>query len=205
MSITPGITIPNPHARRWMMFVDGENLTIEGKKFCQRNDIPLNEGKHYREDVFLWFPNVPATRSTLVSDGHLKVEAHAIRSHYYTSVQGDGEIVGDVKRSLRELGFDPNVFKKPKNSKSKGVDLSIARDMLAHAFRGNYDVAVLIAGDSDYVPLIEEVKRLGKVVYGCFLDQCGINEEMKLSFDKFFPIDDRLRRTWTGHKSCDTR
>ena len=32
-------------------------------------------------------------------------------------------------------------------------------------FEDHYDVAVLIAGDGDYVPLVEEVKSLGKVVY----------------------------------------
>jgi uncharacterized LabA/DUF88 family protein len=64
-----------------------------------------------------------------------------------------------------------NVFKKDKQGrKTKGVDITLTRDMLSHAFRGNYDVARLIAGDGDYLPLIEEVKRLGKRVQVCFFD-----------------------------------
>jgi len=47
--------------------------------------------------------------------------------------------------------------------------------MLSHAFLNNYDVATLIAGDADYVPLVEEVKRLGKVVYVLFFVSNGLS------------------------------
>ena len=67
----------------------------------------------------------------------------------------------------------------------------------------NYDAAVLIAGDSDYVPLVEEVKRRGKVVYvGFFVGpKSGLSEELKLSSDGFFTTDvllDQVRTVETG-------
>jgi len=40
--------------------------------------------------------------------------------------------------------------------------------MLSNAIDNNYEVAVLVAGDADYVPLVEEVKRRGKMVILCF-------------------------------------
>jgi uncharacterized LabA/DUF88 family protein len=49
---------------------------------------------------------------------------------------------------------------------------------------GNYERAVLIAGDGDYVPLIEEVKRLGKRVFVRFIG-AYTNPELKLSADDF--------------------
>ena len=39
-------------------------------------------------------------------------------------------------------------------------------------------VAVLVAGDGDYVPLITEVKRLGKVVYVVFFNDYGLSTEL---------------------------
>ena len=41
-------------------------------------------------------------------------------------------------------------------AKAKGVDIALTTDMLSNAFLGNYDVAVLVAGDGDYVPLVEQ-------------------------------------------------
>jgi len=41
----------------------------------------------------------------------------------------------------------------------------IAVDMLSQAYNNAYDVALLLTGDSDFVPAIEKVKALGKIVY----------------------------------------
>ena len=63
----------------------------------------------------------------------------------------------------------------------KGVDISLAKDLLSHAFLDNYDYAILYSGDGDYVPLVEEVKRIGKNVMVCFFDTDCLNKELKLS------------------------
>jgi len=44
------------------------------------------------------------------------------------------------------------------------VDTLIAVDMLVGAFTGLFEVAVLIAGDSDFVPVVQEVRRRGVMV-----------------------------------------
>jgi uncharacterized LabA/DUF88 family protein len=62
--------------------------------------------------------------------------------------------------------------------KAKGMDIALAKDFLSHAFLDNYDVAVLVAGDGDDVPLITEVKRLGKVVYVVFFNDYGLSTEL---------------------------
>lgn len=46
----------------------------------------------------------------------------------------------------------------------KGVDVKIAVDMLTLAFRGIYDVAILVSGDGDYASVVEAVQDLGKHV-----------------------------------------
>lgn len=123
----------------------------------------------------------------------------ATRAYYYTSAVGDGDKITFVRRQLRALGFDPQVFKKPTGSaKSKGVDITLTKDMLAHAFQDHYDIAMLIAGDGDYVPLIEEVKRHGKNVYVCFFAEPGLGlaEEVRLVADRFFDFTNVFLETW---------
>jgi uncharacterized LabA/DUF88 family protein len=74
-----------------------------------------------------------------------------------------------VKKQIRQIGFHPEVFKKKHGVKSKSVDITLSKDLLVHAFYNNYDVAVLIAGDGDYVPLVQEVKDWAKLFTLSFL------------------------------------
>jgi len=43
----------------------------------------------------------------------------------------------------------------------KGVDVKIATDLVAWAYQGWYDTAIVVSGDSDLVPAAQEVRRLG--------------------------------------------
>jgi uncharacterized LabA/DUF88 family protein len=69
-------------------------------------------------------------------------------------------------------------------------EIALTTDMLSHGYRNNYDVAVLFDGDGDYVPLVEEVKRLGKVVYIMFFQGSGVNNELRLASDTFLYTDE---------------
>jgi uncharacterized LabA/DUF88 family protein len=160
----------DPHLRRWMLFVDGENLTLRAQKLASDKGVSLQEGADYRKNTFVWMPGVkPTVAITNTHDSPIKVQDHAVRAYYYTSLTGDEPQVLSVRQALRSLGFHPEVFKKVRaQEKAKGVDIALTKDFLSHAFLNNYDVAVLVAGDGDYVPLITEVKRLGKIVYVAF-------------------------------------
>jgi uncharacterized LabA/DUF88 family protein len=64
------------------------------------------------------------------------------------------------------LGIEaPRVFQKRKGERRKRVDVSLATDMLLHASRKHYDVAVLVTGDQDFVPLVEAVQGEGAIVW----------------------------------------
>jgi len=163
---------------RWMLFVDGENVTIQAQKIAKGKGIDLEQGDHYEKDCFIW--PVGMFHPQIV--GFLNMPK---RSYYYTSVVGDDEKSLDIKERLWKIGFDPQVFKKEKKRPAKAVDITLAKDVLCHAFRDNYDVAVLVAGDSDYLPLIEEVKRLGKLVLLAFHSDTTIYPELIIAADFF--------------------
>lgn len=179
-----------------MCFIDGENLTIRSQAFAEKSGMKLEEGIFYKRDVFLWFP------STQPLDVILHKRSYGsywkpLRTYYYTSAVGSLEKIHSIKESLWELGFHPEVFKKKnKHDKAKGVDIALAKDFLGNAFRNNYDVAFLFAGDGDYLPLVEEVKRLGKIVCVLFFESEGLNPTLKLAADYFLPIDEVFCDSW---------
>lgn len=123
------------------------------------------------------------------------VSPHAVRAYYYTSVTGDAAKLQEVNESLRKLAFEPKVFKKSANRKSKGVDISLTKDLLSQAFLNNYDFVVLIAGDADYLPLVEEVKRLDKILYLTFLSN-RLSDDLRLAADWFGSLDKLFLERW---------
>jgi uncharacterized LabA/DUF88 family protein len=181
-----------------MLFVDGENFTIRAQRLAQQHALALTPGSHYEPDVFVWLPAVPATLAlTNVGDHLVKVQRTAIRSYYYTSAVGDDTYIGHVRARLWDLGFHPEVFKKSaKHNKTKGVDIALTKDVLSHAFLGNYQVALLVAGDADYVPLVQEVKRLGKLVYVAFFEDDAIAQDLRLAADRFFGMREFFLDHW---------
>ena len=118
----------DPHLRRWMLFVDGENLTMRAQKLAENTVLQLQEGTEYRKDIFVWFPGLKATPAlTNTRDSPIKVQDTAIRAYYYTSLTGDDLKILSVKQALRALGFHPEVFKKVRREeKAKGVDITLA-------------------------------------------------------------------------------
>ena len=88
--------------------------------------------------------------------------------------------------------------------RQKGVDTLMAVDMLVGAFSGLFDIAVLVAGDADFVPVVEEVKRRGVMVAVAGVRSSLADDllraadrfiDMKQS-DQFFPTMRVSGRTW---------
>ena len=46
----------DPHLRRWMLFVDGENFTVRGQRLSESEGLALLEGRLYSRNIFLWVP-----------------------------------------------------------------------------------------------------------------------------------------------------
>jgi uncharacterized LabA/DUF88 family protein len=200
------VPILEDHTRRWMLFVDGENFTIRAQELAKLHKFTLKKGRYYEPNVFVWLPNI-AGRQSIVPNAPVGIQPVATRAYYYTSAVGDESKLTQIKESLWGLGFHPEVFKKERQStRTKGVDIALAKDFLSNAFLNNYDAAVLLAGDADYVPMVNEVKRLGKLVYVIFFHESGLglSRNLQVASDVFFKIDDSFMQEWGTYLSSDS-
>ena len=172
------------------MFVDGENLVSRASAFFGQRGQEIVESKRYRRSCFVW-PYDSAYKPPGFHPGLW--EPNCFRAHYYASVSGDEGTVVQVREQLRNLGFEPHVFKKVRGSKGKGVDIALTKDMISHAFRGNYEGVALVSGDGDYLPLIEEVKRLGKIVH-LYAFESGLSPELRLAADGYSDVAEKFSK-----------
>jgi uncharacterized LabA/DUF88 family protein len=155
-------------------------------------------------------------------------QAHfADRAYYYTSMPYENQtLVTATKLALREIGFEPRMFQRRREKakvaelppgddrddalarwKSKAVDLALATDVLTLAGERRYEVAVLFAGDADYVPVVEAVKRLGRhVVLGFFAGRGhGLSDDLRIAADEFVDLSPYLVRSWTADRDIRQR
>lgn len=165
-----------------MVFVDGENLAIRYGNLIAEKSLAVPSHVRFERDTYVWSVGL----NNICHWGGVR------RRHYYTSVQGDVDKITGVVDALKTIGIEsPNVFKKKKTGRSKRVDIQLATDMLLHAARKNYDTAVLVAGDEDYVPLVEAVKSEGRTVLVWFVSD-GLSPSLKRSADHFASFDEVL-------------
>jgi len=90
--------------------------------------------------------------------------------------------------------------------RQKGVDGLIAVDMLVGAFSGLFQVAILVAGDGDFVPIVEAVRQRGVMVM-IAAEEKSLSNDLRLAADRVWPIDPTGTRpadfpplrTSTGH------
>jgi uncharacterized LabA/DUF88 family protein len=167
---------------RAMVFVDGENLAI---RYDSAKGEPARPDVVCLPKIDVWSPALSPRNNTLSG-------TRVTRKHYYTSVQGSPEDIQKAADWLKDQGFEaPRVFQKNKTKGSKQVDISLATDMLIHAAHRNYEIAVLVAGDEDYVPLIRAVQGEGARVHVWFL-QDGLNPQLRHQSDYFVDLDEFL-------------
>jgi hypothetical protein len=102
--------LPWPYLERsldapWMLFVDGENLAIQGQKVAAEHNIRLMPGPFYRPHAFLWFPGSTHAGFLLkVAERTGVVRPAPTQSHYYPSVVGDDSKLEAV-RKRQEITF----------------------------------------------------------------------------------------------------
>ncbi len=162
---------------RVMVFVDGENLSIRSGKLLSKEPDPEHVG--YEKDVYIW--------SSILNKG--LGFYNVLRKYYYTSANGDRDKLLELEDAIGALGIEAaRVFPRPRGRNSKQVDISLTTDMLSHAYRDNFDIAILVSGDRDFVPVVNAVCAEGKIVV-LWSVSSGLSDELRRSADYFFDLD----------------
>ena len=65
----------------------------------------------------------------------------------------------------------------------KGVDVKIAVDLLVGAYENFYDDAIVLSSDTDLIPAMEKIKKLGKTV-----EYIGFGHKPSLALQTFATI-----------------
>lgn len=141
-------------------------------------------------------------------------------AYYYTGEERGAAADTDGQRKLASflsmLELEPGFFvsRFPRKARShvckqcgaenrftteKEVDTTIVADMLRLAAVGAFDIAVLVAGDSDHAPAVEGVRTLGKQVYVATWGGHGLSPRIRRAafdhidlmngLDKFAPLE----------------
>ena len=174
-------------AERVMIFIDGSNLYHSLKQFFKRADIDI--GKFSR---------------------NLLSRRQLIRIYYYNAKVGQKEepqryrdqkkfFDGVAATPYCELRLGRLVYNNWPNSPpyEKGVDVQLATDMLSHSFRNNYDVAVLVAGDNDFIGALQAIKDNGKHTEVALFGKTQTSRQLRSVADKVITINARfLKRCW---------
>ena len=124
-----------------------------------------------------------------------------VRPYYYSSS------INDQKQErffdmLRTAGYEVKVLplmQYEDKKFEKGIDVMLVTDMLVFAHREFYDVAVLVAGDRDYLYAVKALKEMGKRVEVASFDR-SCSRELRLSADRTISLSqlaEKIKRVKT--------
>ena len=169
---------------RIMVFIDGSNMYHSLKGFFKRANIDLgkfaNKLLDKRRLVRIYYYNA---RVGLREEP----ERYKNQQKFFTDV---------VSIPYTELRLGRLVYNNWPHSPpyEKGVDIQLATDMITHSFKDNYDVAILVAGDNDYVGALQSVKDNGKNVEVALFGKERTSLQLRRVADEVVTIDRGLLR-----------
>lgn len=177
------------------VFVDGENLVMRYQAMLESGHKP-KKGIVHIPDVFVWHPGI-TTWSVMDIQ----------RCTYYTSAAGDAPRLKEIRSRIAATTFDytheysnnvpagtgqlvPRIFhKESKSRKTRNVDINIVIDMVRAAHLGSAELLLLLSGDGDYLPLVDECMRLGKPTWVCSFSS-GLHDGLPCAVDLYETLDD---------------
>ncbi|MFC1967222.1 NYN domain-containing protein [Chloroflexota bacterium] len=182
-------------AERAMIFIDGSNLYHALKNNVGRTDMDI--GRFCKK---------------------LLRKHHLVRIYYYNARVGFKE---EPERFRRQQAFFAGLDAVPYTELrlgrlvynnwphvppyEKGIDVQLATDMITHSFKNNYDIAVLVAGDSDFAGAIQSVKDNGKHVEVALFGKQGSSKLLRSAADRVTTINAQfLNDCWKETRSQKT-
>lgn len=134
------------------------------------------------------------------------------RAIYFTSVTGGDDVLHEVRVQIRSNMFEPQVIQEYKKladqranllqqesviERAKGVDVSLAVRILEDAYLNNFRSCLLLTSDVDFLPVIREVRRMGKEVI-LLGYKSGLAQRSPLEYepDRFVDLGDFMEKEY---------
>ena len=167
---------------RVMIFIDGSNLYHSLKNFFKRTDIDMGKfgqkllGK--RRLIRIYYYNAKVGRKE-------EPERYKHQQDFFAGVAA----IPYTELRLGRLVYNnwPSV-----PPYEKGVDIQLATDMITHSYKNNYDVAVLVAGDNDFVGALQAVKDNGKNVEVALFGKERTSMQLRTVADRVITMNARF-------------
>jgi uncharacterized LabA/DUF88 family protein len=166
---------------RVAIFIDGSNLYHSVKNNFGRHDINFTEfaGKLSagRKLFRIYYYNVLQDPSQN-PEGHKEQQEflEALRKTPYLEIR-----LGSTKKAL---GVE------------KGIDVMIATDLLYFAWRGFYDVAILVSGDADFAYAVQAVKNMGKHVEVAYFEGAASKDLLDVADNRYLMDRNFFLNVW---------
>ena len=109
-----------------------------------------------------------------------------------------GDWTGQIKNknSLLEIGIEPVHHFKPIKGKRNSSDIALAVDGVEIAYRLPVETFVIASADSDFIPLVQRLRAMGKSVIGAGR-RSAATDGLKNVYDRFIDLEpvDKARPT----------
>lgn len=168
-----------------MIFIDGSNMYHSLRHFFKRADIDIGKFCQKilsgRRLVRIYYYNAKVGLKE-------EPERYKNQKKYFAGV----EATPYTELRLGRLVYNNWPGTPPYE---KGVDIQLATDMITHSFKNNYDVAILVAGDNDFVGALQAVKDNGKNVEVTLFGRERTSMQLRNVADRVVTIDGRLLKS----------
>ncbi len=119
-------------------------------------------------------------------------QRNVLAAYVFDGTMGDDEDSAARTRKfhdyLRYNGFRVVERNSVEGREQKEVDVAMACEMVVHALKDNYDVAIVISGDRDFVPALQHVQAAGKIVELAAF-RTSASEELRRTADKYIELE----------------
>ncbi len=176
---------------RIMVFVDGGYLRELCKELYKRENIQFSRLSW----TFIRMFNTYSTNP---------FQANLIRIYYYDAIVDKTHPDYETQREYFESIDDQYAYtvrlgklvkSSNKKFKQKGVDILMAIDAITKAYTNQYDTAMFMIGDRDFIPLIEAVKDAGKKTM-CIYYPPNSSKDLIRTFDMRISFDKKAIQSW---------
>lgn len=172
---------------RTEIFIDAPNL-YKGFKRAEMNPninyhkfIRLLSGGYKLERAYVYSSSPDASKEPKNAAGHQRWVANLKRNSKITVRLGRLEY-----RTPNEPPIE------------KGADTLLTIDMLSGAYEDRFDIAIIVTSDSDFVPLVEKVQKMNKLVINTFVPGFA-SFHLRQICDSFRAVDKKTHKAVMGN------